>query len=136
MSIYDRLHEDHERIRATLRELLAPTTGTEKSRAKKFARLKRDLEDHAGFENTVFYPAIGENPDAKSIVDRAMDEHERIEAALDDLDEIDSTASEWADILHELEGMLGEHIEEEENEIFAIAREVIDDERAEEMARQ
>lgn len=136
MSIYDRLHEDHERAKETIDRIKDTTEDAREVRGSLFAQLKNDLQVHTQFENQVFYPAVAENPQAKDLVEDGIDEHEDAEALLEELDEGDKGSLDWIDRLEQLEDVLLHHIEDEENEIFKFARETISAAQAKEMAEQ
>ena len=136
MTIYDQLHQDHEKAKKVIGELKKTSEGAEKTREHKFAQLKQELEVHTEFENEVFYPAVGKNSKAKQTVQHGMKEHEKAEAVLEELDDMDKTSPEWVETLSKLESMLQDHIQEEENEIFKLARDAIDDSRAQQMGKE
>src|SRR3546814_1225307 len=91
MSIYDRLHEDHERAKETIDRIKDTTEDAREVRGSLFAQLKNDLQVHTQFENQVFYPAVAENPQAKDLVEDGIDEHEDAEALLEELEDRKST---------------------------------------------
>src|SRR3546814_9683183 len=122
MSIYDRLHEDHERAKETIDRIKDTTEDAREVRGSLFAQLKNDLQVHTQFENQVFYPAVAENPQAKDLVEDGIDEHEDAEALLEELDEGDKGSLDWIDRLEQLEDVLLHHIADEENEIFKLDR--------------
>src|SRR3546814_18393583 len=113
MSIYDRLHEDHERAKETIDRIKDTTEDAREVRGSLFAQLKNDLQVHTQFENQVFYPAVAENPQAKDLVEDGIDEHEDAEALLEELDEGDKGSLEWIDRLEQLEDVILHHIEDE-----------------------
>ena len=135
MTIFERLEEDHQHARQLLDQLLA--AGSKRSRERLFGQLKQELDVHAMFEEEVFYPAIAEAEDAaQEEMDQAVEQHDEVTSLLENLNEMDLSSDEAAPLLDQLATALDQHIQEEETELFDLAREIIDDERAAEMAEQ
>jgi iron-sulfur cluster repair protein YtfE (RIC family) len=132
MEIYQRLKQDHDRVKELLNTL--KTAGAERERL--FAELKQDLEIHALFEEEVFYPAIAEKADAGDQIDQAIEEHDQVTSMLEDLQEMEKSDDEFPERIEELAEALAAHIEMEEDELFRLGREALDQREAEDLGRK
>ena len=135
MNIYDALKQDHQKVRDILQELQDSSDGG-KNPEKLLSTLKQELEIHSTFEEEVFYPAVAERQEAKEEIADAIDEHDEAMSLLEELEDMDSASPEWAEQVKTLSDAINHHVEEEESEIFEMARETIDQQRATQMAKE
>lgn len=135
MNIYDALKQDHEKVKDMLQKLQNGSSG-DKGQEKLLSTLKQELDIHATFEEEVFYPAVAEREEAKEEIADAIDEHDEAMSLLEELEEMDIGSSEWTEQVKTLSDALNQHIQEEETEIFEMARETIDQQRATQMAKE
>lgn len=132
--ITERLHEDHQKVEQLFQKLKKTGDGAEKTRLDLCQKLKHELLAHAEFEEAVFYPAIGERDGAD--LDEAIEEHQQVKAMLEEIEQMEPTSEEFMDKLSELESAVQHHVEEEESEIFPIAKRTIEKEEGEQMAQR
>ncbi|MEX2495893.1 MAG: hemerythrin domain-containing protein [Woeseia sp.] len=135
-SIYELLHQDHDKVKKALTRILDTSDGAAKTREKLFSEIKQDLEIHTRFEEEVFYPQFRDakgDEEAEDAVDDALDEHAEAKGMLEKLSSMDKSSDEFLETLDELKQALEHHISDEEEEMFPEAREALDDEKAREM---
>jgi hemerythrin superfamily protein len=120
------LREDHRKLKALLRELEPTTERAVKTRADLFARIKADLTDHEIVEEEVFYPTLKQHPRAKEIVLEGYEEHDVVNTLLGELDGLRVDDETWGPKAKVMIENIEHHIEEEEGEMFAKARQVLD----------
>lgn len=135
-SIYDMLHQDHDKVKHALNRILDTTDGAEKTREKLFGEIKQDLEIHTRFEEEVFYPQFRKakaDEEAEEEVDDALEEHDEAKSMLEELSAMDKTSEEFVEKVKELKQALEHHISDEEDEMFPQARETLDESKALEM---
>lgn len=135
-SIYDLLHQDHDKVKNALNKILDTTDGAEKTREKLFGEIKQDLELHTRFEEEVFYPEFREtkaDEEAEEEVEDALEEHSEAKEMLEKLAAMDKTSEEFVEGVKELKQALEHHISDEEDEMFPQARKALDESEALEM---
>jgi hemerythrin-like domain-containing protein len=94
-------------------------------RIKLFPVLKQQLIAHAKAEEKTFYVRLaraGEQGEAK----HAKHEHKDIEAAIEQVEALDSDDEGWSAALEHLTETVQHHVEEEEGDVFDAARSSID----------
>lgn len=134
MDLYQLIKQDHQKVKRLFERLAEAETGSP-SQTRIFAELKRELELHSAVEEKYFYPALQQHPEAKDLIEEALEEHGDVKATLEELDQGDKEDERWAEELSELQQDVEHHVEEEENNIFPLAAELLDAEQAEAIAR-
>jgi hemerythrin superfamily protein len=132
------LAEDHDIVRELFSDLaeLGPKDAAE--RRALLEEIRRELEVHARVEEDVFYPAVRRLPDenAKDLVEESLEQHDEVRILVEELAQLDPADPDFEDRLTELEDVVEQHAEEEENEIFPIAREKLGTARLEEIGKE
>jgi hemerythrin HHE cation binding domain-containing protein len=125
------IKSDHERLADLLEEALDAEESGE--RADLLHQIRAELMAHERMEETVFYPALRTNAKAKEIVLEGYEEHHVIDMILDELLDVPEELDEWKAKFKVLKENIEHHIEEEEGEMFKIARKVFDEQTLEEL---
>ena len=120
------LKGDHYKVKRMLDELDATTERAEKTRTEMFERLKHDLTIHETIEEEILYPALEQFAKTKDITLEAFEEHHVVDLIVAELDATPVTDETWAAKLTVMKENLEHHIEEEEDEMFKQARQVMD----------
>lgn len=134
--IIEKLHEDHEKVEQIFRKIMDTSEGAEKSRRDLCEKLKHELLAHAEFEEEVFYPAVRERDGIDSRISEAIEEHKQVETMLKELESLDVTSEEFMEKISELQASVQEHVDEEESEIFPVARKAIEEDEGEQMTKR
>lgn len=129
MDIYQRIQKDHE----TLRTLMEKAEKGKGDLRAVFDELQRELWAHAKVEETVFYAALAGSKDARSEAKEGVNEHHLINTLADELNTLDPGGENWKAKLQVLGELLRHHLDEEEEELFEEAKEVLNDKRAAEL---
>ncbi len=87
-------------------------------------------------EESIINPVLEELDETASLISDAYEEHEETKEQLADMDELEPSSQEFQNILADLRGGIEHHVEEEEDELFPKAEEVLGKTRIEEMGRQ
>jgi hemerythrin-like domain-containing protein len=135
MDLFAMLKKDHDEVKKVLGALVGSTGRATKSRQSGFQKLQELLIPHMVAEEEMFYPIIIQESQAEKGY-QAMEEHRAARAVLSDLKELDFGDDKWHARCQVLAELLEHHIEEEESDIFEAARDVIDDERSQKLAKQ
>lgn len=131
MNVFELLKEDHKKV-AQIFEKLDPTTEQAvKTRSELFAKLKNELEIHTRIEEEIFYPVLKEAAETRAITLEAYEEHKVVKELLEAMSALPPTSEQWTAKLTVLKENVEHHVEEEENEMFKQAREVLTKEQAE-----
>ena len=101
-----------------------------------FAQLREELELHAHAEERVWYPALREAEGTQELVEEALDDHELVQDLLDELAASRMDDEAWIEKLEVLDEHVEDHIEEEEGDIFDVARQLFSVEQAAELAQR
>lgn len=124
------LMEDHRRVE----DLIARFESLHEriARVKVVQEMSQELNLHAQEEEQIFYPAFREASKDQGMVQHALEEHQEMKDLLNSLtDDLSDQALE-SKIL-ELKRIIQDHVQEEEQEMFPKAREVLGDARLEEL---
>lgn len=127
-SIIARLKEEHGEARQTLEALSKTTDRGVKIRSELLAKLERELTHHMILEEEIFYPCFKsatERKKDKQIFFEAKEEHRAADKVLRDLLHTDVGSLAFGGKVKVLKELVEHHIDEEENEMFALAREIL-----------
>lgn len=133
--IYQVLHDDHEEVAELFDEVDSTSDEQGARRLDLYQAIRRALVRHAAAEEEVFYPRLEQDDESHSPAIDAISEHEEMRRLLDDIDGLPEPDAEWVGLMGELRDLFEKHVEEEEGDLFARARELFDDDEAREMAR-
>lgn len=132
-TIYDAIKEDHEKHRRILAELDG-TSGDSEKRRELFARLRRELTAHANAEEQTFYAALIEDPDSQEQARHSIAEHKDADNLLEELDELEFDNPGWLQKYRKLKDSVEHYMEEEEEDVFGVARDVIGEPQSQQLA--
>jgi len=127
------LKADHEKAKKLMTELEDTTERGVKTREQKWTKLLKELTIHENIEEEIFYPALIEHPKAKDIVLEAMEEHHLVDEIVAQLKDTPFDDEHWGAKFTVTKENVEHHIEEEETEMFKIARQVFSKEELDEL---
>lgn len=136
MNALELLKNDHEKISGILEKLDQTTERALKTREEQFARLKEELEAHSHIEETVFYPALDEDPRTHTLALQAIQEHGVVKTLLDEISALAVDTEEWTAKFKVLKTSVDQHVKEEEGEMFKQARQVLPKATLEELSEK
>jgi hemerythrin-like domain-containing protein len=128
MDAFELLKTDHKKV-AELFDLLETASG--KRKLDVFKRIKSELEVHTHIEETIFYPAIEKPEPTHDLTLEAYEEHKVVKTLLAELSGAKSATDEWQAKAKVLRENVEHHVNEEENELFDKAEDVLSDEEIE-----
>jgi hypothetical protein len=120
------LKADHDKMKKLLTEGESTTERGEKTRTELLDRIKSELSIHERIEEEIFYPALKSHPRAKDIVLEGYEEHHVVDEIMGELEATDVTDETWGAKFKVMKENIEHHMEEEEGEMFAKARQVFD----------
>ena len=127
------LKHDHDKVKKLLAELETTTERGVKTRTELFATIKGELMVHETIEEEIFYPELKAHPKAKDIVLEGFEEHHVVDVLMGELESLDVSDETWGAKAIVMKENIEHHIEEEEGEMFKIARRVFEAEELEEL---
>lgn len=123
-NIFDKLREDHNVQRELLSQLLK-TSGDSEDRKRIYYELKKELEEHAKFEEREFYTRLLQDDLTQEKARHAIAEHKQIDDVLEVLEDTEMSAANWLVLAKKLDHLVNHHLDEEENEFFQMAGKVL-----------
>ena len=135
MLIYDRLKQDH-RVQEELAERLMETSGDTAERRELYSKFKAEVESHAAAEEQTFYAALIAEPDGQEQARHSIAEHKEASDLVEALDALEMSNGGWIQKFKKLQEELSHHIEEDERDVFALARKLINEEQAQRLAEE
>ncbi len=132
MNALKMLKADHQHVKQLLSELVETSNRAAKKREELLSEISQDLRVHAKIENDIFYPAFREagKKSDKPIFFEAVEEHRAVEnLVLPDLEKSDLSSDEFAGRAKVLKDLIEHHSQEEENEMFPRAKELMSEEQ-------
>ena len=127
------LKHDHDKLKKLLAELETTTERGVKTRSELFATIKGELMVHETIEEEIFYPELKAHPKAKDIVLEGFEEHHVVDVLMGELESLDVSDETWGAKAIVMKENIEHHIEEEEGEMFKIARRVFEAEELDEL---
>jgi len=121
------LKDDHDKVKGMLDKLDKTTERAEVSRTEGLQALKQELTIHETIEEEILYPALKEFAKTRDIALEAYEEHHVVDTVLAELEQTPVDDETWAAKLTVMKENLEHHIEEEEEEMFKQARQVMDE---------
>jgi len=123
------LKEDHRRVRDLFQEYEAVSDPRVKRELAEEACT--ELEIHAELEEQIFYPTVNEETeDGPELVKESLEEHETMKNLIQELRDMGSDNKAFDAKFKELIQNVEHHVEEEENEMFPMAEEELEEDMA------
>ena len=126
-SIYDVIKADHDEHRDLL-EKIVQTTGDTEERRTAWDTFYHDVKSHAAAEEETFYSKLISETWGQDAARHSVHEHQKMDDLLEELNEMDKESSGWLTRFKTLKHDYEHHMDEEENEVFERAKEVIGEE--------
>jgi len=131
MDAFEMLEEDHENVKKLLSELEDTTERGVKTREELFAKIKQEMLVHETLEEEILYPTLKEHDKTKEVSLEGYEEHHVVNEIMAELEETPVEDERWAAKFAVMKENIEHHIEEEEDEMFKKARQVLDQEEIE-----
>lgn len=127
------LKSDHATVKRLLRELDETTERAVKQRERLVSRIEQEIKIHSQLEEELFYPcfktAAEEQNGEDDLFYEATEEHHVVDMILPALKAANPKSKEFGAKAKVLKDLIEHHVREEENEMFAEARKLLDDEQ-------
>jgi len=121
--IFRRLKDEHEEVAALMKRVISTDDATEKR--EWFDKVRTLLLSHSKAEEKEFYPRLLAHVSTRELVEHSFDEHEQVAQLIEELDIRDIAEPDWDENFDELMQSVEDHVEDEENDLFPRAKQVL-----------
>ena len=122
--IYEAIKADHDHHRKLL-DTISDTSGASETRQKAWHEFYHHVKSHAAAEEETFYSKLISKTWGQDAARHSVHEHQQLDDLMEELNEMDMSSGGWLTKFKTLRHDYLHHIEEEEDEVFGRAREVI-----------
>jgi hypothetical protein len=116
------LEREHRRFEDLLKQGEETTERARRTRRELLRTLSLELNAHELMEERVLYPALQSHPQTRDIVLEGFEEHHVADLIVKELHGVATDDEQWGAKFKVLKENLEHHIEEEEGEMFRLAR--------------
>lgn len=136
MDIFSLLKQDHEKVRYLFDKIQKSGKKDVSALQKLFSQIEEELEIHMEGEERFLYSALEQHDEPRDQVLEAYEEHQVAKTLMGTFKSLAADDERWmakAKVLHEV---VEHHMQEEEREMFKVARKVLDKGQIQEIAVQ
>ncbi|MDU8943007.1 hemerythrin domain-containing protein [Ovoidimarina sediminis] len=123
-SIYDAIKSDHDEHRSLL-EKISETEGDSTARRDAWKTFYYEVKSHAAAEEETFYSKLISKTWGQDAARHSVHEHQQLDDLMEELNEADMASPGWLQKFKTLRHEYEHHMDEEEDEVFTRAQEVI-----------
>lgn len=134
IQIYDILKREHEEVGELLHQLKEARGNA--AQKKLFAEIQRKLVPHSRGEESTVYARLFDERSASEKIRVSLEEHRQVDVLLEELADMSPRDEAWKAKVHVLADMVGHHVDEEEGQLFPMARAVLSDREAAQIAAE
>ncbi len=134
-TIYEKLKSDHDKHRDLLARL-TETEGDSHERRELWKTFYYDVSAHAAAEEVSFYSPLMAQSDGQAEGRHSVAEHKELDDMLQELNDMDMSSPGWLTRFKTMKDRYEHHIEEEEEDIFPVAKDVIGADKSGEIAAE
>jgi hemerythrin superfamily protein len=131
------LMKDHENVQGLFAQFERASEDAQK-KSMLFEKIRDELQMHTKVEEEIFYPAVEELPieRAKDDIERSIQDHEEVDALLDELQSLSPDDVDFDEKMTELIDAVRSHIQLEQEEVFKVARAGLGEDQRQELGRE
>lgn len=130
--VFDLLKQDHQRIMNLFSQIIEQE---EQSREDLFAQIRQGLDLHMKGEESYLYPVLQQEDEANEMTLEAFEEHHISKTVIQELSDMSSSDEHWMPKIKVLKELISHHVEEEENELFPVAQDLLPREQIQEIGK-
>lgn len=121
-NIYTAIKDDHDNHRKLLSDLQDSTAD---DRADLWTKFYNDVKSHAAAEEETFYSKLISKTWGQDAARHSVHEHQQLDDLMEELNVMDHSTDLWMKKFEQLKHDYEHHMDEEENEVFTRAKDVI-----------
>ena len=133
MDAFQLLKADHEKVAQLFDQL---ESAGARAKLQVFEQIRTELELHTLIEESYFYPALEKPKQTHELTLEAYEEHDVVKKLLDEISRSRTVNDEWEAQAKVLRENVEHHVEEEENELFPKADDVLSEDQIESLGDQ
>ena len=133
MDAMELLKNDHEQVKKILEEIDSTTEKGVKTREELSTKFKSEMTVHERIEEEIFYPRLTEQAKTKEIALEGFEEHHVVDMVMAELDDVPFDDETWGAKFTVMKENIEHHVEEEEGEMFKLARQALESDELEEL---
>lgn len=123
MNVFEVLRKDHQEARMLFQQI--EQLGPSNTRQQLFETLKGELLRHTKAEEEAFYPKLEDQKPTHDLIEEAVHEHDQVKKMLEEIDRLPPDSDDWLKAVREMKACVEHHVQEEENELFPKAQQII-----------
>jgi Hemerythrin HHE cation binding domain len=136
MNAMELLKQDHEKVKKLMEEIDSTTERGVKTREELFAKFKQEMSIHEQIEEQIFYPRLTEQAKTKEIALEGYEEHNVVDVVIAEIENVPYDDEHWGAKFTVMKENVEHHIEEEEGEMFKLARQALEKDELEELGER
>jgi Hemerythrin HHE cation binding domain len=129
--VFLHLAEEHGEVGSLMKRV--SKSNDAQFRREHFPHIRAELLSHEKGELVEVYSVMANYESMRQVVLKHNDEAHTLEKAIADVDAQDFASAEWGTAFDHLLGLVQRHVEEEEQEFFPLAQQVIDEAESKEI---
>lgn len=133
-TIYDLLKQDHEKIRYLFDKIGKNSRKETAALQKLFSQLADELEIHMEGEERFFYSALEKFEESRAMVLESYEEHQVAKTLLGTFSSLAVDDERWRAKVSVLNAVIERHMQQEEEQLFKLARKALDKEQVGQIA--
>ncbi len=133
-TFFDLLKQDHDKVRDLFEQIEEDEDG--ENREELFAGLQSEIQEHLQLEEKFFYPVLEQSEAAREKALESYEEHNVAKTVLGDLVGLDKEDERWDAKLKVLQEIVSHHLQEEEKNIFKLAKKVLEPDQIKQITGQ
>jgi hemerythrin-like domain-containing protein len=133
------LKKDHQTVRELLGKLESARMRPSKTRETLLSQIEHEVKVHSQLEKEIFYPAFKESvpkKDEQILYFESLEEHRLVDTVIDEFHEEQQDDESFAARCKVLSDLLEHHLQEEERELFPVAKKSMDSDMLRELGEQ
>lgn len=133
-SFFDILKQDHDKARDMFEQIEEDEKG--ENREELFSSLQSELTLHMELEENFFYPVMEQSDDLREKAMEAYEEHNVAKTVLGEFSGLDMDDERWDAKLKVLQEIVSHHMQEEEKNIFKLAKKALEPDQIKQITDQ
>lgn len=129
-TIYDILMKEHNLVADLFQQALRDNS------RDTLLKIKAETDPHMAGEEKLFYSELEKKEELRELVNHALEEHDEARSIMSKLESMKEGDKNWSSKIKELKESIEHHVEEEESKVFEEARQVLSDDKAQQIAQQ
>jgi len=135
MDIYQILKQEHDEVQDMLdQQIEGKKSG--KGQDQMLKEIQQHLSIHLSGEEKLLYPLLTKDEESKEDAFEAFEEHHVAKLTLNELMKMSPEDERWHAKLKVLKELIDHHVQEEERNLFKVAKKVISSEQAKEIGQK